>query len=67
MQLLTVADVSRILGVVPDTVRYMEKVGKLPAQRTSSGWRLFDPKDVERLRREREKAAADAASDARTA
>jgi DNA-binding transcriptional MerR regulator len=58
MNLLTVADASRILGVVPDTVRYLERVGKLQAQRTSSGWRLFDRRDVERLRRQREQAAA---------
>jgi excisionase family DNA binding protein len=51
--LLTSADAARILGVVPATVRQLEKGGKLPAQRTPGGVRLFRRSDVERLARER--------------
>ena len=47
-------DAAYILKVAPDTVRYPEKTGRLPALKTSGGVRLFDKKDVERLARERE-------------
>ena len=47
-------DAAYILKVAPDTVRYLEKTGRLPALKTSGGVRLFDKKDVERLARERE-------------
>ncbi|MDP9370914.1 MAG: helix-turn-helix domain-containing protein [Chloroflexota bacterium] len=52
-QLLSVADASRILGVVPATVRAMERAGRLPALRTASGIRLFKRGDVERLAAQR--------------
>jgi len=59
LDLLTPSAAARILGVVPATVRQMEKTGKLPvATRTSTGWRLFNAKDVERLRRQRARDAA---------
>jgi excisionase family DNA binding protein len=48
-QLLGVADAARILGVVPATVRQMERDGRLPAQKTASGTRIFRKQDVERL------------------
>jgi excisionase family DNA binding protein len=51
--LLTTADAARILGVVPATVRQLERNGRLAAQRTSSGVRLFQRSDVEQLARER--------------
>ena len=47
-------EVARILGVTPASVRAMETSGRLAAVKTASGLRLFDPADVERLRRERE-------------
>ena len=47
--LLTPAGASRILGVVPATVRQMAISGRLPAIQTESGMRLFRRDDVERL------------------
>jgi len=52
---LTVGDVARRLNVSEDTVRSLERSGRLPATKTSAGWRLFDPGDVERLARDRER------------
>jgi len=51
--LLTTADAARILRVVPATVRWLERTGKLAAQRTASGVRLFKRSEVERVHRER--------------
>lgn len=53
-QLLGVADAARLLGVVPATVRQMERDGRLPAQKTASGVRIFRREDVARLVSERE-------------
>ncbi len=52
-QWLSSADAARVLGVVPATVRQMERSGRLPARRTVGGMRLFRREDVERLARER--------------
>ena len=52
-QLLSVADAARLPGVVPATVRHMERSGRLPAERTAGGMRLFRREDVERLAAER--------------
>lgn len=46
---LSVADAAGLLGVVPATVRQMERDGRLSAQRTVGGMRLFRREDVERL------------------
>ena len=56
---LSRADVSRILGVVPATVRQMEARGTLKAAaRTEGGIRLFRRSDVEKLARSRAKKGA---------
>lgn len=56
---LSRADVGRVLGVVPATVREMERRGELkPAARTEGGIRLFRRSDVERLARIRAKKGA---------
>jgi DNA-binding transcriptional MerR regulator len=47
---LTVADAARILDRSSDSVRAYERRGRLPAQRTAGGVRLFRLEDVERLR-----------------
>lgn len=52
MQLLTVGQVAEILGRHANTVRTYAREGKLTALRDYRGHRLFNPKDVERLRRE---------------
>ena len=52
--LLLTSDAAYILKVTPDTVRYLERTGRLRALKTSRGVRLFNREDVERLARERE-------------
>jgi len=46
-------DAAKILNVTPNTVRDLERRGRLPAERTASGTRLFKQADVERLAAER--------------
>ncbi len=48
-ELLTTADAARMLNRSVDRVRDYEREGKLPAQKTRSGQRLFKIDDVERL------------------
>lgn len=45
-------DAAKILGKGPDAVRYYEKTGRLKAERTAGGIRLFRREDVKRLARE---------------
>jgi DNA-binding transcriptional MerR regulator len=54
---LTTNDAARILGLAPATVLYYEKTGRLKAERTQSGIRLFDRVEVERFAKTRQKAA----------
>mgnify|MGYP001567081184 FL=1 len=51
-ELLTTSDAARLLLRSVDRVRDYERTGKLPAQRTRSGQRLFKTSDVERLAKE---------------
>jgi excisionase family DNA binding protein len=55
---LLTSEVARILDVSAETVRLWERNGRLRAQKTEKGVRLFDRADVvalaERLARERE-------------
>lgn len=51
-KLLAVSEVARRLGVSKDTVRVWARSGRLRAIETVHG-RLFDPEDVEELRRRR--------------
>jgi excisionase family DNA binding protein len=46
---LFTAEVARLLGKSAETVRLYERRGKLPAQRTSRGIRLFRRADVLKL------------------
>ena len=48
-EFLTTCDVAKILGRSVDRVRDYEREGKLPAQRTRSGQRIFKVSDVEAL------------------
>jgi excisionase family DNA binding protein len=52
-EFLTTGDVARILDVSPDFVRQLTRDGRLPAQKTRSGQRLFMAADVEQLAQER--------------
>jgi len=51
--LLTPSEAARVLGVSATAVRLWERLGKLPAQRTQGGYRLFELADVEALARQR--------------
>ena len=51
--LLTTSRAAQILKASENTVRVLERRGELPAQRTSSGVRLFEQADVERVARAR--------------
>lgn len=61
-ELLTVGDVARLAGVSPQAVRVWERTGKLPAERTVSGIRLFRRDDAERVVQERERRTATTAA-----
>jgi excisionase family DNA binding protein len=50
---VTTSAAAKILQTSEGTVRALEKRGELPATRTSTGMRLFDPAVVERVARER--------------
>jgi excisionase family DNA binding protein len=52
-QFLSTSGAARILGVTPDTVRYLERRGRLPALHLESGQRVFRRSDVEELARRR--------------
>jgi excisionase family DNA binding protein len=51
--LMTTGDAARMLGLSTDMVRLLERDGRLPAQRTINGFRLFRRGDVEKLVAER--------------
>ena len=47
----TIGQVAKSMGVATSTLRYYEREGLLdPAERSQSGYRLYDPSDVEQLR-----------------
>lgn len=49
-ELLTTADAARIAGVVPDTLRLWQRLGKITAAfRTPTGIRLYRRSDIERM------------------
>ena len=51
MSQLTVSKLAEEAGTSADTVRYYERIGLLPeAERSASGYRLYDAEAVERLR-----------------
>jgi excisionase family DNA binding protein len=52
-EVLAVSDVARLLGVASDTVRYYERTGQLPAQKTPGGVRVFQREAVEQFREQR--------------
>jgi DNA-binding transcriptional MerR regulator len=51
MDAMTVSQLAERTGTTPDTVRYYERIGVLPAaDRSPGGYRLFDQDDVDRVR-----------------
>ncbi len=68
--LMTTSEAARVLDLSPDAVRWLEREGRLPAQRTTNGYRLFRRRDVEQyaaIRAARKGATSAAASSARAA
>ncbi len=55
MDLLLVHEVAEILNCHVNTVRNLEKGGKLSSYRDYRGYRLFDPKDIELLKKHRQR------------
>ena len=52
---MTTADVGRLLGLAPDTIRKLADRGRLPVGiKTRNGWRLFRRADVDQFQRDRE-------------
>src|SRR5688572_18623507 len=50
LRMLKIGDLAKLRGATTKTIRYYELLGLLPEpQRTDSGYRLYDEKDVERL------------------
>jgi DNA-binding transcriptional MerR regulator len=48
---MRVAELADLVGVAPDTIRYYERAGLLPAPaRTPAGYRAYDGRAVDRLR-----------------
>lgn len=54
LDVVLTAEAARLAGVVPATVRWWEKTGRLPAYRTTDGTRIYQRADVLRLVRERQ-------------
>jgi len=51
MRILTVGTVATATGISPDAVRYYEKLKLIaPAERTPSGYRVFDSSQIGRIR-----------------
>ena len=49
MEGLWVSQLASLSGVPATTLRFYEQEGLLPAQRTSSGYRIYGPTAVDRL------------------
>jgi excisionase family DNA binding protein len=59
--ILLTSEVAHALGCSEQTVRALERSGRLPAQRTTKGVRLFDEADVARVAEARQRSIADIA------
>lgn len=51
-RLLTVSQAAALLGVHQDTLRAWADKGLVPVIRTPTGYRRFDPDEIERVREE---------------
>jgi DNA-binding transcriptional MerR regulator len=47
---LKIGDVARRLNIHPNTIRRLEKNGLIKTQRTLTGYRIFTPETVEKIR-----------------
>ena len=50
MQPIAIGEVARLTGVPPSAIRYYEAEGLLRPPGRKSGWRSFEPDDLDRLR-----------------
>ena len=50
------SEVARICAVSSETVREWERSGRLPAEKTATGVRLFDPRTVAAFKAQRDAA-----------
>ena len=55
--LMTTGEAARVLALPPDMVRWLEREGRLPAQRTTNGVHLFRRSEVGQLATERSQGA----------
>jgi excisionase family DNA binding protein len=55
-KLMSTHDVAKRLDVSPQYVRKLEEMGRLQAERTEGGYRIFKSSDVDRLAQERAQA-----------
>jgi excisionase family DNA binding protein len=62
--LLTTSEAAKCLQCSADNVRLLERAGRLPATKTSTGQRIFNSDDVERLAQERAQAKEQKAASA---
>lgn len=46
---------AQALGISPRTLDTWARAGRIKFERSSGGWRLYDPKEVERIRIKRAK------------
>ncbi len=51
--LLSTSDAARLLNCTPENVRKLNRLGRLTAQRTLGGQRIFQLSEIERLLAER--------------
>lgn len=56
--LMTTQEVATRLGCSADNVRILERKGKLPAEKTQTGVRIFKSEDVDRFAAERSQKKA---------
>jgi len=50
--MITIGEVSRRLGISPDTLKRWESDGKIPKpRRTCGGWRTYSDDDLREIRR----------------
>jgi excisionase family DNA binding protein len=61
-QILTPSDAAKILGIGAARVRQLEREGRIHAQKTLGGNRLFTRDEVDRFAREREQQKASGAA-----
>jgi excisionase family DNA binding protein len=54
--IMTTTEVALRLQCSAENVRVLERSGKLPAEKTATGRRIFQSEDVDRLAKERTKA-----------